>query len=183
MHLNSRREQEKFNQSDHDLFNHIVDKYSDKLYSIVYRITNNRDNVLDILQNTFYKAYKNAEHFRGDSSIYTYLVSIAVNEARQYLRKEKPHLFMPIEENLIRKRHYTTADERIIRKDRRALLEDALSKLPEKYREVIILRDIEEFSIKETAEIINENESTVKTRTRRGRFLLRDLLESKIERM
>ena len=90
-------------------FSETVKNYSDRIYRIIYRMTEKHEDILDIMQNAFYKAYRNLDNFRGDSSMYTYLVSIAVNEARTYLQKEKPSLFIeflflftiPIKEKLV----------------------------------------------------------------------------------
>lgn len=158
-------------------FSETVKSYSDRIYRILYRITEKHEDILDIMQNTFYKAFKNLDNFRGDSSMYTYLVSIAVNEARSYMQKQKPSLFIEFDE-ASGKYHSEDRDiEDLHKKSVREKLDKALLKLPVQYREIIVLRDYEQLSTKEAAVITKISESGVKTRLRRARMLLKELLE------
>lgn len=157
-------------------FSETVKKYSDRIYSILYRITDRHEDILDIMQTAFYKAYRSLDNFRGESSMYTYLVSIAVNEARRHMKKH-PSLFVELDEETGR---YHSEDEQIERlhsKSVKEKLNDAVEKLPSAYREMIVLRDFEQLSTKETAEITGLSENGVKTRLRRARLLLKELLE------
>ncbi len=158
-------------------FSETVKNYSDRIYRIIYRMTEKHEDILDIMQNAFYKAYRNLDNFRGDSSMYTYLVSIAVNEARTYLQKEKPSLFIEFDEASGRYHSEDRNREKLHAKSVREKLEKALLKLPLQYREIIILRDYEQLSTKEAAIITKLSENGVKTRLRRARMLLKELLE------
>lgn len=181
MHLNN---QKKTKITDQELSD-IIEKHSDKLYSIVYRMIDNHDDIMDILQETFYKTYKSIDNFHGNSSLFTYMVSIAINETRQYIRKKKKALFadINIDDEVLLSSRYPSIEENIIKRNNAEKLNNAIKKLPEKYREIIILKDIEGMKIKEIAEILNITIQTVKTRTHRGRLFLRELMENNIERM
>ena len=109
--------------------------------------------------------------------MYTYLVSIAVNEARTYLQKEKPSLFIEFDEASGRYHSEDRSLEDLHATSVREKLEKALLKLPLQYREIIILRDYEQLSTKEAAIITKLSENGVKTRLRRARMLLKELLE------
>jgi len=172
MHLIDKELIEKFKSKDKKTFSEIVEKYSDRLYNLIYKMVLNRDDSLDILQNTFLKAFKSAERFKGKSSIYTYLAAIALNEAREKFRKEKRFLFFDLEiideERQIPDINYEKEKENV-----REKINSALKKLPETFREVLVLKDIDELSLKEISKITNISESGVKSRLNRARMLLR----------
>lgn len=164
-------------------FSDTVEKYSDRIYSIILRMIDNRDDIMDIMQNTFLKTYKNLHRFREESSLYTYMVSVAVNETRQHIRNKRKALFMDVKDELLTDYSHPSVDEPLIHSRRADALNDALQELPQKYREAVVLKDIEEMPMKDIAGILNISVGAVKTRLHRGRLLLKELMENKIERL
>jgi RNA polymerase sigma-70 factor (ECF subfamily) len=139
----------------------------------------------DVAQDAILKAFANLRQFRGESKFSTWLIQITVNEARMRQRKRHADLFEPIAEVQDEEGAYTPRDfadwreipsEALERSEIRALLAKALASLAQKYREVFVLRDVEQISIEETAEVLNISIASVKTRLLRARLMLRDIL-------
>nr|MBP8164337.1 sigma-70 family RNA polymerase sigma factor [Anaerolineales bacterium] len=141
----------------------------------------------DVLQNTFLSALTHLSNFEGRSSISTWLYRIASNEALMLIRRKKPAFnledlqtddsdegAMPeifVDWSVLPERELLTGESK-------QAIDDAIQKLPETLRMVFVLRDIEDISIKETAEILNLTETNVKTRLLRARMFLREQLSA-----
>ena len=180
MHLNNKEHKNTL----HYQLSEIVETYSDRIYSIIVRMIDNHDDILDIMQNTFLKTYDNLKNFRQESSLYTYMVRIAINETRQHIRKNrKSNLFLEVKEDLLMDYSHPSVEEQTIRAENVNNLHIALSELPDKYREIVVLKDIEGLSMKEISDALNITIQSVKTRLHRGRLLLKELMENKIERL
>ncbi len=148
-------------------------------------ILRNDGDAEDAAQEALLKAFKNLRQFRGDARFSTWLIQIAVNEARMRRRKEHAHMMEPIAELQDEEGNYTPRDfadwrevplETLERKEVREKLAEALTTLGDKYREVFVLRDMQHLSIEETAETLGITTASVKTRLLRARLMLRDLL-------
>ena len=132
------------------------------------------------------KALKNLHQFRADSKFNTWLVAIAINEARARLRHERTIKFEAIGDATEEiDGHFTPAVisdwrevplEALERKELRELLQQAIASLPEMYHEVLILRDVQEISIAETATVLGVSEGVVKTRLLRARLMMQKVL-------
>jgi len=175
MHLIDKELIEKFKNQDKEAFSEIVEEYSERLYNIIYKMVLNRDDSLDILQNTFLKAFKAAPKFKGESSLYTYLAAIALNEARERFRKEKRFLFFDLD-IIDEEKNIPDINEEKEKESVRERVNSALKKLPESFREVLVLKDVDGLSLKEISEIANLSEGGVKTRLHRARMLLKRML-------
>ncbi|HYA63400.1 MAG TPA: sigma-70 family RNA polymerase sigma factor [Candidatus Sulfotelmatobacter sp.] len=169
-----------------ELFHQLIRPYEKLVYVTIFAIVKNETEAEDGAQETMISAFRNLKSFRGEAKFSTWLVTIAMNEARRRLRKAKvaaeDSLDEPVEES---EGDYTPAvltDWREIplaaleRKELREKLREAVGMLPEKYREVFVLRDIEELNQEETATALGINVTLVKVRLHRARMMLQKLL-------
>ena len=169
-----------------ELFHELIRPYERLVYVTIFAIVKNETEAEDGAQETMISAYRNLKSFRGEAKFSTWLVTIAMNEARKRLRKAKTaaedSLDEPKEE---REGDYTPAvltDWREIplaaleRKELKEKLREAVGRLPEKYREVFVLRDIEELNQEETAAALGINVTLVKVRLHRARMMLQKML-------
>src|SRR5438067_6353161 len=168
-----------------DLFYDLVRPYERRVYAAAYAILHNEADAQDAAQEAVLKAFKNFRQFREEARFSTWLIQIAVNEARMRRRKEHADVIEPILDRQEEDGSYTPRDfadwreipsETLERKEIRQKLVEALASLGEKYREVFILRDVEQLSIEETAKALGISIPSVKTRLLRARLMLRDLL-------
>jgi RNA polymerase sigma-70 factor (ECF subfamily) len=169
-----------------ELFHELVRPYEKSVYFATYSILQNEQDAEDAAQETVLKALKNLGHFRAESKFSTWLISIAINEARARLRHARVLKFEPAEEaSADEEGGFTPAvisDWREIplqaleRKELRELLQKAIASLPTIYREVLLLRDVEEFNIAETATALGVSEGVVKTRLLRARLMMQKIL-------
>ena len=168
-------------------FARLVDTYSSPIYRLGLRMLGNEQDAEDILQNTFLNALTHLADFEGRSSLSTWLYRIAANEALMLIRKRKPNINIedmqpedaddvPLPETFV---DWSVLPEKeLLSGESKKAIETAVKKLPESLRMVFILRDVEDLSIKETAEILNLTEVNVKTRLLRARMALREQLSS-----
>ena len=169
-----------------DLFYELIRPYERVVFFAVASILGNDADAEDTTQEAFLKAYRNLAGFRHESKFSTWLIQIAINDARMRLRKDRRHLCEAIDAC-----HETSegdtiptdfADWREIpsqaleQSELREALNKALNSLPEKYRTVLILRDVQQMSIAETAKALGISEENVKTRTSRARLRMRNRL-------
>jgi RNA polymerase sigma-70 factor, ECF subfamily len=168
-----------------ELFYELVRPYERRVYAAAYAILHNEADAEDAAQEAVLKAFKNFRQFREEARFSTWLIQIAVNEARMRRRKEHADVMEPIVDRQEEDGSYTPRDfadwreipsETLERKEIRQRLAGALASLGEKYREVFILRDVEQLSIEETAKALGISIPAVKTRLLRARLMLRDLL-------
>ncbi|MBD8069806.1 RNA polymerase sigma factor SigW [Bacillus sp. PS06] len=166
---------------DQNAFAEIVELYKDKVYQISYRMVGNRHEAEDIAQEAFLRAYININSYDINKKFSTWLYRIATNLSIDRLRKKKPDFYLDAEvagaEGLTM--YSQVAAEGMLPEDKVESLElqetiqEAILKLPAKYRSVIVLKYIEELSLKEISEILDLPVGTVKTRIHRGREALR----------
>ena len=168
-------------------FARMVDLYSAPIYRLGLKMLGSPQDAEDVLQNTFLSALTHLSNFEGRSSISTWLYRIASNEALMLIRRKKPAFnledlqtddsdegAMPeifVDWSVLPERELLTGESK-------QAIDDAIQKLPETLRMVFVLRDIEDISIKETAEILNLTETNVKTRLLRARMFLREQLSA-----
>lgn len=168
-----------------ELFYDLVRPYERRVFAAAYAILHNEADAEDAAQEAVLKAFKNLRQFREESRFSTWLIQIAVNEARMRRRREHAKVMEPIVDHQPEDASYTPRDfadwreipsETLERKEIRQRLVEALATLDEKYREVFVLRDVEQLSIEETAKALSISVASVKTRLLRARLMLRDLL-------
>jgi RNA polymerase sigma-70 factor (ECF subfamily) len=168
------------------LFATLVKPYERRVYATALSLLRNEADAQDVAQEAILKAFANLRQFRGEAKFSTWLIQITVNEARMRRRRQHAELFEPIagsdqdEEGSYAPRDFADwreiPSEALERSEIRALLARALASLTEKYREVFLLRDVDNMSIEETAEVLNISIASVKTRLLRARLMLRDIL-------
>lgn len=170
---------------DHDLFYDLIRPYERRVYSATLAILRNQADAEDAAQEAMLKAFRHIRQFRAEARFSTWLIQIAVNEARMRRRKEHAELIEPIAARRDEEGNYTPRDfadwreipsEALERREIREKLAEALASLGEIYREVFMLRDMQHLSIEETALALGISVASVKTRLLRARLMLRDLL-------
>jgi RNA polymerase sigma-70 factor (ECF subfamily) len=170
---------------EHNLFYDLIRPYERRVYSATLAILRNPADAEDSAQEAMLKAFRHIRQFRAEARFSTWLIQIAVNEARMRRRKEHAELIEPIAARRDEEGNYTPRDfadwreipsEALERKEIREKLAEALASLGEIYREVFMLRDMQHLSIEETALALGISVASVKTRLLRARLMLRDLL-------
>jgi RNA polymerase sigma-70 factor (ECF subfamily) len=168
-------------------FARMVDAHSGPIYRLGLKMLGNPQDAEDVLQNTFLNALMHLPGFEGRSSISTWLYRIASNEALMLIRRKKPGINIEdmqtedSDEGLMPEIFMDWSilpEHELLTEEGKKAIDEAIEKLPETLRMVFILRDIEDVSIKETAEILNLTETNVKTRLLRARMYLREQLST-----
>jgi RNA polymerase sigma-70 factor (ECF subfamily) len=162
-------------------FNELVNRYEGKIFRLAHNITQNREDAEDVMQDAFLKSFEHLRDFQGGSRFYTWLVRIAVNEALMKLRKRRPNqvsLDEPVEseENLLPREIEDwgpTPEQRYGQTELNRILSNVIAQLEPAYRIVFLLRDIEELSTEETAQMLGLSLAAVKSRLLRARLKLR----------
>jgi len=168
-----------------ELFYELVKPHERRVYTAAFAILRNPADAEEVAQEAMLKAFTHLKQFRAEARFSTWLIQVAINEARLRQRKSHLEIMRPIVDQENEDGTYTPRDfadwreipsEVLERKEIRQKLADALSALAEKYRKVFVLRDIQHLSIEETAEALGISRASVKTRLLRARLMLRDLL-------
>src|SRR6266404_2143078 len=162
-------------------FEKLVLRYKPRMFAVAKRITKNREDAEDVVQESFHKAFRHLNDFQEKSRFSTWLTRIAMNEAFMLLRRRRGVLevLMDSPDDGVRSVSEAFVDqspspeESCWRRERRELLTEALNRLGPKIRRTILLRDIEGRSAEETAEILGTSISAVKARVFQGRRKLR----------
>jgi len=168
-------------------FARMVDAYSTPIYRLGLKMLGSPQDAEDILQNTFLNALTHISGFEGRSSLSTWLYRIAANEALMLIRRRKPNVNLEDlqtegEDDVSLPEIFTDwsllPEKELLSEEGKNAIEAAVKKIPENLRMVFILRDVEDLSIRETAEILNLTEVNVKARLLRARMALREHLSS-----
>ncbi len=173
---------------DEKAFELLVVNESPRLFRVIYRILGDEEEAQNILQETFLQAFQRMHTFRGESKLTTWLYAIGINLSRASLRKSKRFSSLndqDVERMLpsFAKGMFTESPETwdphklTERNDRHRLLHDAIEQLPEDYKAIVILRDIEEHSTEEVASMLNITVGAVRVRLHRARMALRNMLD------
>jgi RNA polymerase sigma-70 factor, ECF subfamily len=165
-------------------FENLVNRYERKIFRLAQHITQNTEDAQDVTQEAFLKAYEHLGEFQGNSRFYTWLVRIAVNQALMKLRKRRPKdvsLDEDIQtEDAAMPREIEdwgpSPEKRYAQSELASILSRVIGELDPSFRTVFQLRDIEELSTEETAEVLGLSVPAVKSRLLRARLKLRDKL-------
>ncbi len=179
---------------DFSAFSELINAQKSRIYTLALKMTRNPQDAEDIVQETFLKAIDKIDQFRGEAAFGSWLYSIALNQVRQHLGKQKREDLKPIEEYLpagdADRFHNSRAVSLFDWRDPHAvfeqdelekMIEEALEELPVKYREAFLLRYYEELPVKEVARITGQSEAAAKSRILRARLALRDKLSKVFE--
>ena len=178
---------ERVRDGEHEVFYELIEPYQRRVWAATFAILRNEADAEDAAQDAALKALKHIRQFRAEARFSTWLIQIAVNEARMRRRKKCAHVLEPIligddgEDNYMPRDFADWREipsEALERKEVRERLVEALDSLGQIYREVFVLRDMEQLSIAETAKTLGISTTSVKTRLLRARLMLRDLLAS-----
>ncbi len=143
-------------------FDELVRLNRDKMFALVYRMTGDRETALDLIQDTFFTAFKELAGFRGDSQFSSWLYSIAARKTLNYLNRKKIISFLPLGDREYREPSYEMQDE-IESSEINRRIAKAVDSLPPKQKMVFNLRFYDQLSFAEIADILDKSISTVKT--------------------
>lgn len=177
---------------DTNAFQVLVERYQKKMLNIAYRITGDYEEACETVQETFLSAFKAIKKFRGEAAFSTWLTGITMNHARNRLKKIRSHshhegvsIDDPIEDETgqIFYDHPSQEEpiiEQLEKKELQAKVQECIGTLDDEFREVLVLRDMQEFSYDEIHAILNIPEGTIKSRLFRAREALKNCLKKVI---
>jgi RNA polymerase sigma-70 factor (ECF subfamily) len=168
------------------MFYQLIQPYERSVYIAAHSVLQNEADAEDVAQEAFLKAFAHLATFRKESKFSTWLIQIAINEARMRRRKDRKSLYESVDEKQTGEDgDYSPKDfadwreipsETLQRTELRRAIQRALASLDQKYREVFVMRDVQNLSITETAETLGISEAAVKTRLLRARLQMREAL-------
>lgn len=165
-----------------DAFEELVTRYESKVFNLALRFTRCQEDAEEVLQDVFTTLFRKLDGFQGKSAFSSWLYRIVVNAAFMKLRKRKTGTMVYLddlpgerkseEESLV----FMRSDNIALNRELREMLQGAINKLPEQYRAVFVLRDVDALSNEEVAEVLNLSVPAVKSRLHRSRLMLRKRL-------
>jgi RNA polymerase sigma factor (sigma-70 family) len=169
-------------------YKQLMKKYHDAIFNLIYRFVHSKEQVEDLTQETFVKAFASLKNFNEEYAFSTWLYKIATNSSIDYIRKRKLDTFSIDKPVALEESDYhfelpdTTyqPDKTIMQRQRTTFIDEAINHLPEKYKRVIILRHTEERDYAEIAKMLKLPIGTVKAHIFRARELLNKYLRDKI---
>lgn len=167
----------------------LMKRHNQKLYRVARGMGVPNSECDDIIQQTYIQAYLKLPQFRGESAVTTWLTRILINQSLMFLRKQRPSVTKDGElEGLTDAAPSANAvppmltpESEMLKRELRSILEDAIEQLPEEYRVVYVMRELEDMSVKEIAAALALSEANVKVRIHRARKLLQNELKGYIE--
>jgi len=180
-------------QKDFEAFETLVERYQDKVYRLAFRFMRNETEAKEIVQETLLSVWRKLDGFKGDSQFSSWLYRVTANAALMRLRTQRRHPEVSTEEldpsfldrggpaaygqvNSPGDNWARRPDDELQSDELRKQLQRAIDDLPEIYRTVFLIRDVDGFSTEETAEALDISVPTVKTRLHRARIALREAI-------
>lgn len=164
----------------------LLRPYERRIFLSALSIVGNEADAEEVAQEAILKAFRALGQFRQESKFSTWLTQIVINEAKMRIRKERRHLYESLENGSQGDDgDYIPRDvadwreipsEALENRELREMLRQAVESLPAKYRTVLVLRDVQHLTIRETAEVLGTSEANVKTRLSRARLQARDII-------
>lgn len=179
---------ERFQNGDLYAFDLIVKRYKNQLLNFVYRFLGNAEEAEDLVQETFLRVYRNRKAYQKVAKFSTWIYTIAGNLAKTELRKRKRRKFFSISDLGYNEKDYDISDEAynpekdVDGRMKEEIIHKEIDALSPKFREVILLRDVQQLSYEEISQIVNIPLGTVKSRVNRGRLKLQEKLKHIFER-
>ena len=178
-------------QGSEDAYELLVARFQQPVYNLVFRLLSDPGESCDVVQEVFLKVFRNIATFRSQSSLKTWIYRIAVNEAHNYRRWFYRHRRQEVvleDESEGGKNFGDTVPDRgrspydyALNGEKRVMIEDALARINPMFRAAVVLRDVEDLSYEEIADILDISLGTVKSRITRGREAMRRQLEGRLE--
>lgn len=166
-------------------FNQIVLRYKDKVFNTAYRFLGDYQDANDLTQECFVSVYNNIRRFRGESSLSTWIYSITVNTCKNRLKsadRKRALKTVSLKDKVLESRADNSSPVRMFeRKELENSIQNAINSLPDDWREVVVLRDIEELAYEDIATILKCEIGTIKSRLHRARMELKDKLKGCID--
>jgi RNA polymerase sigma-70 factor, ECF subfamily len=169
----------------------LLARFQQPVYNLALRLLNDTSDAADVVQEVFLKVFRNVSHFRGQSSLKTWIYRITVNEAhnqrRWFFRHRQREIGLEEEQGEPHRMVEVLVDggqspfDYVFDREKQSLIEEALVKINPTFREVVVLRDIVDLSYEEIAEVLQLSLGTVKSRILRGRDALRQELAGRLE--
>ncbi len=173
----------RFQQGDVYAFEQIVYRYKEPLVNFIYHFVGNRIDAEDVVQETFLRVFKKKNLYRSVAKFSTWIYTIASNLAKTELRRRRRRRILSLSQMGYEDKdyelpdHFSSPDKTIERKTKEQIIRKEIEALPVKFKEVVVLRDIQEFSYEEISQILNIPLGTVKSRVNRGRLRLQKQLQ------
>jgi RNA polymerase sigma factor (sigma-70 family) len=171
-------------------FDALILKYGDKLYGLVYNMTNHKEDTHDLLQDIFAKAYQSLRKFKGHSTFYTWIYQIATNQTLNFLKKRKRRSAVSLNDEesgiqqdaaLIDATHEGNPEVRSRLAELQKRLNDAMMKLSESHRMVVTMYDIQGMPHGDIAKVLGVSEGTVRSRLHYAHLQLQSALQDSWE--
>jgi RNA polymerase sigma-70 factor, ECF subfamily len=164
---------------DRDAFEELVRRHANRLHAVVLRFLHDQEAAQEVTQETFLRAWRGIDRFRGNSRFFTWLYRIGINEAKRRADRQPAQATISLDEdpNLEAPDWSQGPEFRAARTDLRRALEDSIRALPIEYRAPVILRDVEGLSTEEAAEVMELSDAAFKSRLHRARLMLRRALD------
>ena len=163
---------------DKDAFGNLVERYQDRVFNTLVRVLGSRDDAREIVQDAFVQAFVKLDSFRGEAKFYTWLYRIAMNLALSHRRRRRPTDSLDAakahagQEPIAQQ---PTAADELIERERTALLQQALLKLNDGHRQILVLRELESCSYETIADILQMPVGTVRSRLFRQNSIKRTI--------
>ncbi len=164
-------------------FNDLVLRHQDKIFNAVFRFCGNHEDAADITQRAFINAYRKISEFEGDAAFTTWMYRIAFNQSISFRRENTRHRSVSLtsgkdDEMIVEPAITTNPDERMESQDNQRKVQQALNQLDDDDRRIIVLKDIEDRSYDDIAEILDIPKGTVRSRLHRARLALKEKLKT-----
>jgi len=174
---------------DEAAYEDLLARFQQQVYNLAYRLLNDAGDASDVVQEVFLKVFRNVGHFRRQSSLKTWIYRITINEAhnqrRWFFRHRSREVGLDDEPDQIRTRNVPDSERSpfdcTFDREKHELIENALARINPLFREAVVLRDVEDLSYEEIAEVLQISLGTVKSRILRGREALREELTARLE--
>ncbi|HEV8335364.1 MAG TPA: sigma-70 family RNA polymerase sigma factor [Candidatus Polarisedimenticolia bacterium] len=184
---------ERTRHGDPSAFDALMERYEGKVYRLALGMMKNREDALDAVQDAFLSVFRKIDSFKGESAFSTWLYRIALNSVYMKLRSKSRHdkaIPLDDEESFDSATGHARgairdwserADDALLRQELGGIIREAVAALPEEYRAIFTLRDVEELSNQEVAEILGLTVAATKTRLHRARMFLRNRLSRHLQ--
>ncbi len=182
---------ERLKSGDEEAYESLIARFQQPIYNLCYRLINDPADAADVVQEVFLKVFRSIDHFRGQSTLKTWIYRIAVNEAynqrRWFSRHRRQEVGLDEEDQASRPWLDSIADpardpyELALNQERHQLIESSLREINADFRAAVVLRDLEDLSYEEIADVLQISLGTVKSRILRGRDSLRRVLAAQMD--